>query len=121
VVCSDPDKDGSVAIVNFTEKKFGTNGLGFGADENCVVHPGDHPFIKKPSVMAYMDAKPCPISGQKLILSSNAFPRHARVSDDLLSRIMTGALKSDDTKQRIQQMVKVTMDRLAAELVRATS
>ena len=95
VVISLPDKDGIVVVVAFTtwaENK----------DQSCIVEPGDHPFIKNKTVIAYKYAQVLTMKEQKEFLRDAQ--RREDVSEDLLQRIQEGT-DSDRIPQKAQRMV----------------
>jgi hypothetical protein len=106
VVITDPQSDGSVAMVSFTTKRANS-------DLNCVMNVGDHPFIRHETIVAYELARVLDPGQQKHVLANPSLsPPKAPVSSALLQRIHEGALVSDLTPQKIQKMVRETMKRL---------
>ncbi len=97
VVCSAPTPDGECVIFNITTRRRDS-------DANCVIHPGEHVFVKQESVIAYERGRLIDLrmwsNAQKL--GAKAYPP---VSRDLLFRIQQGALKSDLTPQKLQKIV----------------
>lgn len=106
VVCSLPTADGSVVVLNFTSWKPGV------ADENCVISPEDHSFVRNKTVIAYEKGRVLDRAAQAFVLSRPVeCPRKSPVSDELLNRIQTGALVSDLTPQKIQAIIRESMTR----------
>jgi len=96
IVISLPDETGALVLVNFTTWKENK-------DQSCVVEPGDHPFIKNKTVVAYKNAWVCTAGEQ------NAFLRSAQqredVSEALLQRIQEGT-DSDFIPQKAKRLVE---------------
>ena len=100
VVCTSQDENGRVAILNMTTWRRG-------CDENCVIVPGDHSWVKHPTVIAYERGKMLDKKQQAAIYGMpSVCPRKASVSAELLKRVQDGALKSDLTPQEIQVAIK---------------
>lgn len=105
VVCSLPDERGAIVIINFTTRRTPS-------DDNCIIRPGEHPFVKHDTVMAYEKARILDTGAQKAIVSNPArCPPHVPVSPALLAKIQLGALKSDLTPQKIQAAIERSMQR----------
>jgi hypothetical protein len=108
VVCSLPTADGSVVVFNFTTHRFP-------CDENCIVEPGEHPYVKQKTVVAYEHGMLFGLKQQQGILSNPTLcPPHQPVSSALLAKIQAGALSSDLTKQALQSIIGDSMTRQAA-------
>ena len=80
-----------------------------GCDQTCIVKPGEHPFVKHDTVIAY---------GRGLLLERTArnelqrlgfYQGHAALSDSLLKRIQQGALDSEFTPIHLQDIVRSCM------------
>jgi hypothetical protein len=101
VVCSTPSPDGDAVIFNITTRRPDS-------DTNCIILPGDHPFVKKESVIAYERGQIMSlqnwVKAQKL--GARTYPPASR---ELLFRIQQGALKSDLTPQKLQAIVKQSL------------
>lgn len=95
------NKTGQVAIVNFTTKRPGK-------DESCVIHAGEHPFVKHETIAEYRKARLLKAQDVEA-LEQYAGIKQAPVSKSLLKRLQKGALTSDFTPQDIQQAVKESL------------
>ena len=105
VVASLPSADGSVVAVNFTTRKPG-------CDENCIILPGEHPFIAHETVIAYEKALVWDRAKQAFVdANPKLCPPMAPVSEALLAKIQSGALISDLMPQKMQTMVRDSMAR----------
>jgi len=101
VLCSDPEPDGSVVGFNLTENDFDT-------DPTCPVHIGEHPYVRKESVIAYNFGDLFPpkrIERLRLLESQNYGP----VSQELLVRIQHGALESKATPPHLKKIIERTL------------
>jgi len=95
IVLTEPQPpDHQVVIVNITENKQRS-------DTTVVLHPGDHPFIRKESVVRYGDA----LIVDARLLDECVKGRKARLggpcSADLLNRIQVGVSASIFTHKKI--------------------
>jgi len=101
VVCSTPTQDGEAVIFNLTTRRRDS-------DTNCVIVAGEHPFVKKESVIAYERGQLMNV--QQWVKAQNLGAKiYAPVSPGLLFRIQQGALKSDLTPQKLQQIVRQSL------------
>ncbi len=79
----------------------------FGCDESCVIEPGEHPFVKKKTVIAYEKTRSLSSTQQDLILKNPTLcPALDPVSKTLLARIQDGAFILDLTPQKYQAIIK---------------
>ncbi len=64
------------------------------SDSTCVLNAGDHPFVNRPSVIFYQDAREMDLALVEKALTSGirnfVCTRHAPCSDALLERIRKG-------------------------------
>ena len=102
VVASLPTPDGSLVIFNLTSHRSG-------CDETCVVEPGEHPFVKHRSVVAYARGQSLPAQAVKYMQARKLYQPHQPVSAALLDRIQRGALASEFTPQKLQAAVRESM------------
>jgi hypothetical protein len=91
VVITHPDgAEGRFVMANVTSLKAYT------VDMTCVLHVGDHPFVKHDSVIAYGDAKEWWMNGDSGYddrLAQNMVYPDAPLDVAVLRRIQEGALK----------------------------
>jgi hypothetical protein len=100
VVCSLPDDQGSIVVLNMTSWRKDSD------DENCIILPTDHTWVKQRTVIAYERGKILDKAAQDAIDKMPAqCPRRSPVSAGLLQRIQEGALRSDLTPQDIQTLI----------------
>src|SRR5579862_1289009 len=94
--CIEAFEDGSVITCNFTDCTRGS-------DQTCVILPGEHPEIKKKSVVNYAKAHHCeaglPFEALLRLIESHKAP----LSNQLLAKIRKGALDSPRTADIIKQ------------------
>lgn len=84
VVVSDPAKDAAnVVVVNMTTDR--------GNDNSCILHPGDHPFVRHATCMCYDKAYLVSNADLERHVSSNTVRLQERVSAEVLERIRAGA------------------------------
>lgn len=88
------EKDGLVLAVNFTD---GENW----PDSPCLLQPGEHPEIKKPSTICYRRAHEFESQKIDALCAQGTLVRQlANFSPALLQRVIDGAKKADDLTLR---------------------
>ena len=102
VVISDPRIDQhSVLVVNVTSMR----GKHWG-DTTCVLQPGDHPFIKRPSLLLYAAARLHANAALDRELSAGRIQLQEPVSAEVLTRIREGAMQSPNMRFGYQELLK---------------
>jgi hypothetical protein len=100
VVLTGPRKDGTAVCVNVTSWTFDS-------DETVILGPGDHPFVKKKSVIHYEDARYMPLNRIEQLLQKRTTEfvceMHHACTYKLLDRIRTGLLNSKRTPNGIKE------------------
>ena len=102
VVTTLPTDAGEVAIFNFTTRHPGS-----GRDDTCIVRPGEHPFLKRESIVAYGLGKMLPVDAANQ--NRYYFDFRQPISPALLARIQQGALESEHTPLKLQVVVRASM------------
>src|SRR5262249_4899877 len=94
------DDQGSVVLLNVTTWRPG-------CDENCIINPGEHSFVKHRSVIRYESGIVATLSQQDKLrpIASSRAP----ASDALVAKIQAGALRSDLTPQKVQALIEASM------------
>lgn len=96
VLITNPDPGTHDAImVNVTTQRAHS-------DTTVVLNVGDHPFIQKPSVIYYADARIVDVRTIDAALSSGAFRGHAAFLQPIILRIQGGLAASPFTPKKIQ-------------------
>ena len=67
---------------------------------SCILKPGDHEFVKYDSEINYGDARIAEIDKLKEAINTGVFTLQKPVSDDLLKRILEGAVNSPALAQK---------------------
>lgn len=102
IALTDPDADGNFVIANVTSQEQGK-------DQSCVLGAGDHPFIKKESVINYAEA---------IVTNENPVGTASRrgfiqpdiaVSAEVLAKVQAGALASSQTETKVKDAVKAAL------------
>lgn len=88
IVISDPNEGGNVVCVNFTSLSEDE------VDESCILDPGDHPFIKRRTVVKYGLANWWAADKIAAAIASGQFSAHPPVRPEILQRIREGGLNS---------------------------
>jgi len=99
IVCSVSDRDRSIVILNLTTWRAG-------CDENCVINPGEHSFVKHRSVVSYEHGRIATLVQQDKLRSIAS--SRAPATDALVSKIQVGAIASDLTSQDIQEHIRLS-------------
>ena len=99
VVLTDPDDNDEVAMVNLTTRRIGS-------DDTVILDFGDHPFVKHPTVVLYMDARRATAKSLTDAVSGDVACRHSLVRPDILSRIQDGVQQSRLTPSELKEYVR---------------
>ena len=73
------------------------------SDTTTVLKPGDHPFIQRPSVVFYADARTVDTRLLDQAVASGAFRAHTAFSGSVLARIQAGVSASPFTPKKIKE------------------
>ena len=95
----DPETDKAVAV-NVTSFE---NNQG---DTSCVLNPGEHPFVRKQSVINYDDAQLVDESSLQRAEAAGYLEKHEPAEADLILKIQQGALTSDYIEPRLAAIVQ---------------
>ncbi|MCC6969198.1 MAG: hypothetical protein IT434_03170 [Phycisphaerales bacterium] len=71
------------------------------ADQACVLHPGEHPFIERPSYVFYAKAKILPLA-----FITRYTTRMEPASDRVLERLLEGAASSEHLETGIRFLLE---------------
>lgn len=100
IVVTDPSgTPPEVAIVSLSSDKPGK-------DDTVKLGPGDHPFIRKPTVVFYPDTRLMPVQAIISEIRNAQANFHADCSEDLLERVRQGLLASPATPRRMKAYVR---------------
>jgi hypothetical protein len=93
VISKSHGDDGRVLVVNLTDAQNWQ-------DTACVVQPGEHPFVTKPSAIAYRKAMA--VSPETILehIKRGTFARSDDMPAQVLQRTIDGAKASDDLPQK---------------------
>jgi hypothetical protein len=84
------ERKGHVLVVNVTDVKHAP-------DSPCILQPGDHPNITKPSAVRYKDAQAfSAMNIDQQIVDGSYIRQLPDCSPQVLQRIIAGAKKADD-------------------------
>jgi hypothetical protein len=76
------------------------------SDKTCVIQPGEHSFVTKPTIVRYDQCQHlCTEEGLKA-LERLIWKRFEPLSAELLARIIQGALNSPQTPDKIKALLK---------------
>lgn len=77
-----------------------------GKDDTVKLGPGDHPFIRKPTVVFYPDTRLMAVPAIIAEIQNGQASFHADCSEDLLERVRQGLLASPATPRRMKAYVR---------------
>ncbi|MDR3306475.1 MAG: hypothetical protein LBS61_02205 [Endomicrobium sp.] len=86
-IISDPDSDNNVLVVNITEERNRS-------DKSCSLDVGDHPSIRKKSVVYYRKALELNESKIATKILNKIYRNDIKLTDVILKKIQDGAKKS---------------------------
>ena len=102
VAVTDPDPEGNFVIANITSQSESK-------DQSCVLDVGDHPFIRKQSVVNYAEAR---ITNQDAVSAGarrGVIQYDAPVTPEALAKIQAGALASPQTELGVKAAVRAAL------------
>lgn len=91
----DPDRVIFVSVTSFDITK----------EEACLLHVGDHPFVKHKSCIAYWSATEAPRVALLELREAGQLTANIPVSSEVLDRIRRGASLSRDIKRKYLELM----------------
>jgi hypothetical protein len=76
------------------------------SDRTCLIHPGEHSFIKQETSVAYVGAYICSAGDQLAAFERQIRKPFEALSADLLARMRNGAVASLETSDKIKDLLK---------------
>lgn len=95
VLVTEPDVTGEAVMVNLTTQRPHS-------DTTVVLQPGDHPFIRHPTVVNYSDARLVNAPQLDAAINAGICRQLDPVTPAVLNRIQTGLLLSPFTPNKIK-------------------
>lgn len=86
---------GEAIIVNFTTERPHS-------DKTVVIQPGEHPFVDRPTVVFYADARFASLAHLDAAIQQGIATRHDPLTPALLKRVQAGLLASTLTPTKIK-------------------
>ena len=102
IIASNPTADGHIVILNLTTRVQG-------CDETCIVHAGEHVFVKHDSVVAYQRGQLIPTSVLGLMKRMGCYRSMEPLSRELLKRVQQGALDSAFAPPKVQNLIRQSL------------
>ena len=99
VVLTPADAQGQVLLVNFTTHRPHS-------DPTVVIQPGEHPFVTHPTVAHFADSRLTSAQAIERAIGSGLFRMHEECSSQLLNRLVSGALSSPHTPEKIKRYLR---------------
>jgi hypothetical protein len=95
VLVTAPDSNGTVIMVNLTTQRPHS-------DTTVILQPGEHPFIDRPTVVFYADARFVEAALLESCVSKGIGRNHSQIEKAVLQKIQNGLLISPLTPQKIK-------------------
>lgn len=109
-VISDPTRNsGHVLLVNMTARRAGS-------DDSCRLQPGEHPCVKKDSVIQYAEAIFPEARKVEQALYKGIIVKATRADLTLVRRMLEGALNSPHLRQKYRPVVETELAHLSGGL-----
>ena len=102
IVLTDPDSAGNQVIANITTREQWK-------DQSCVLDAGDHPFIRRESVVNYAEASVASEAKISEAVRRRLFEPDLPVSQEVLDKVQAGALVSSQIEPKAKNAVKAAL------------
>jgi hypothetical protein len=79
------------------------------SDQSCVLHVGDHRFIRQDSCVSYDFAQILPAGEIEARIADQTYATHDPVSDAVWIRLLVGFVTSDEVEPRIYEAMRGEM------------
>ena len=99
VTAPDPES-GDAVMVNLTTQRPHS-------DTTTIIQPGEHPFVDRPTVVFYADARIVDVKNLEAALRQGLVRQHAPLSPELLQRIQKKLFASNFTPEKIEEAFKL--------------
>ena len=73
-------------------------------DDTCILEPGNHPFIRQRSYIAYRHARVERAESLAQKVNASLFTPHEPLDDELLKRVQNGLYKSPQTRRFLKEI-----------------
>lgn len=101
-VASSPDDSSEIVLLSLTTDRPH-------ADHTCEIAVGEHPFVTRPTVVAYYKARCVTIDWLKDQLEKGFAIRREPLSPELLGRVQQGAIRSLQTPIGIKAKMRTEL------------
>jgi hypothetical protein len=95
VVVTEPDSESFECVIVSIATLRGN------CDQTVVLQPGDHPFIRHPSVVFFADARIVDARRLDQAIAAGKCERHQPCSSELLAEVCKGIITSPHTPQKV--------------------
>ena len=103
ITAPDPES-GDAIMVNLTTQRPHS-------DTTTIIQPGEHPFVDRPTVVFYADARMINVKILEEGLRQSLVRQHAALSGELLQRIQKGLFVSRFTPNKIETAFKIAREK----------
>lgn len=98
-VCTQPDLQGCVVVLNLTSQQPWTKDL------SCILKAGDHPFVVRDTVVFYQRGLIVAVTQIQAEINNGVFRPKDPASPQLMARIRRGALNSSFTPRTLKKAI----------------
>jgi hypothetical protein len=103
ITAPDPES-GDAVMVNLTTQRPHS-------DTTMIIQPGEHPFVDRPTVVFYADARMVNVNTLDEGVRQNFVHQHDALSKELLQRIQDGLLASKFTPDKIKKAFEAAREK----------
>lgn len=102
VICNDPVFYPVLTKECFLAVNFSSIEPCIDCDTTCILHPGDHPFIKQESYVYYRKADIFGATTTSRLIVEGEIVAHTPCSDAVFEKILAGFLRSREVRPKIK-------------------
>ena len=103
ITAPDPES-GDAIMVNLTTQRPHS-------DTTTIIQPGEHPFVDRPTIVFYADARTVNVNALEGALRQGVVRQHTALSAELLQRIQKGLFVSRFTPNKIETAFKIAREK----------
>lgn len=110
IICTEPffnkeTGEMSVLAVNISSVREGSP-----YDDTCILHAGDHPFVKHDSYVRYRDAVAMRVSRIRFAIETQEISVLDRLDDDIFPKLLGDFKNQSKQKQKLRKCLRASFD-----------
>lgn len=105
IICSQPFFNADTGASSVLAVNISSIRTDAAFDSTCILHVGDHPFIKHDSYVRYKDAVMMKVANIQAHIETGEIKVLENVSNEVFQRVLAGFTKSIYTKTKIKKIV----------------